>query len=165
MNYTDINCHPAEAGKGPLARKMFGEAMDGCRSIKTPSRSVTISSRIIQFLGLLVASWCVHDIYSRDWAHYLWLCMCATLTEADLRPWRLPYSLFDPDPIPLVTLWGGPVLGVADSGDHRTHGARTQCGSSPISASWQTECILPQRGVRATDFWIHHNCLLTARIR
>lgn len=35
-----------------------------------------------------------------------------TLTNADLLPWHLPYSLFQPDPQPLVTLWGGPILGV-----------------------------------------------------
>ncbi len=35
-----------------------------------------------------------------------------TLRAADLRPWRLPYSIFDPNPRPLLTLWGGPVLGV-----------------------------------------------------
>ncbi len=34
------------------------------------------------------------------------------LIDADLIPWHLPYSFFDPDPYPLVTLWGGPVLGV-----------------------------------------------------
>ncbi len=34
------------------------------------------------------------------------------LIDADLRPWHLPYSIFEPDPCPLVTLWGGPVLGV-----------------------------------------------------
>ncbi|MCA9261513.1 MAG: hypothetical protein KDA61_19990 [Planctomycetales bacterium] len=36
-----------------------------------------------------------------------------TLKSADLRPWRLPYSLFEPDPHPLVTLWCGPILGIA----------------------------------------------------
>ena len=35
-----------------------------------------------------------------------------TLTSADLLPWHLPYSFFEPDPHPLVTLWGGPILGV-----------------------------------------------------
>lgn len=29
-----------------------------------------------------------------------------------MAPWGLPYSRFDPDPKPLLTLWGGPVLGV-----------------------------------------------------
>ncbi len=41
-----------------------------------------------------------------------WLCG-GTLLSADLLPWHLPYSIFEPDPHPLVTLWGGPVLGVA----------------------------------------------------
>ena len=34
------------------------------------------------------------------------------MTDADLLPWHLPYSFFEPDPYPLVTLWGGPILGV-----------------------------------------------------
>ncbi|QDV61047.1 MraY-like glycosyltransferase [Crateriforma conspicua] len=37
----------------------------------------------------------------------------ATLTDFDLAPWRMPYSLHSPDPHPLVTLWAGPLLGVA----------------------------------------------------
>ena len=41
-----------------------------------------------------------------------WSCG-GTLVSADLLPWHLPYSIFEPDPKPLVTLWGGPVLGVA----------------------------------------------------
>lgn len=36
----------------------------------------------------------------------------ATLTSFDLAPWRLPYSLHYPDPIPRLTLWAGPGLGV-----------------------------------------------------
>jgi hypothetical protein len=35
-----------------------------------------------------------------------------TLRSVDLLPWHLPYSLFEPDPCPLITLWGGPILGV-----------------------------------------------------
>ncbi|OHB76883.1 MAG: hypothetical protein A2W31_00445 [Planctomycetes bacterium RBG_16_64_10] len=41
-----------------------------------------------------------------------WSCG-GTLRSANLRPWHLPYSIFDPDPRPLVTRWGGPALGVA----------------------------------------------------
>ena len=40
-----------------------------------------------------------------------WFCG-GTLINADLLPWHLPYSIFDPDPKPLVTLWSGPILGV-----------------------------------------------------
>lgn len=39
-------------------------------------------------------------------------CSGGTLKTADLLPWHLPYSIFDPDPKPLVTLWCGPILGV-----------------------------------------------------
>ena len=40
-----------------------------------------------------------------------WACGGA-LQAAELRPWHMPYSIFEPDPYPLVTLWGGPCLGV-----------------------------------------------------
>ncbi|OYP38950.1 hypothetical protein CGZ80_01535 [Rhodopirellula sp. MGV] len=40
----------------------------------------------------------------------------ATLVHYDLAPWRLPYSLHQPDPAPLLTLWGGPVFGIAGVG-------------------------------------------------
>ncbi len=36
----------------------------------------------------------------------------ASLTDFDLAPWRMPYSLHAPDPYPLVTLWAGPLFGV-----------------------------------------------------
>ncbi|HBH53001.1 MAG TPA: hypothetical protein DDY91_14030 [Planctomycetaceae bacterium] len=39
-------------------------------------------------------------------------CGGGTLVSADLWPWHLPHSLFAPDPHPLLTLWGGPLLGV-----------------------------------------------------
>lgn len=35
------------------------------------------------------------------------------LQTADLYPWHLPYRIFDPDPRPLITLWCGPLLGIA----------------------------------------------------
>ena len=36
----------------------------------------------------------------------------AKLQSWSLAPWSLPYSLHNPDPYPLVTLWAGPFLGV-----------------------------------------------------
>lgn len=41
-----------------------------------------------------------------------WACG-GSLQTAELAPWRLPYSIFVPDPRPLVTLWCGPLLGIA----------------------------------------------------
>lgn len=51
--------------------------------------------------------------FTHESGHILggWLCG-GTLKDADLLPWHLPYSIFDPDPRPLITLWGGPILGV-----------------------------------------------------
>jgi hypothetical protein len=63
------------------------------------------------FVLLLAASWCVMT-FVHESGHVL--CGWAsggTLRHADLAPWRLPYSTFDPDPHPLATLWGGPLLG------------------------------------------------------
>ena len=38
-------------------------------------------------------------------------CCGGSLKSADLLPWHLPYSIFEPDPYPLVTLWAGPMSG------------------------------------------------------
>ena len=39
-------------------------------------------------------------------------CCGGTLKAVELWPWQLPYSFFEPDPLPLVTLWGGLLSGV-----------------------------------------------------
>jgi hypothetical protein len=51
--------------------------------------------------------------FTHEVGHILcgWSCG-GRLTSWELRPWRFPYSLFEPNPCPLTTLWGGPVLGV-----------------------------------------------------
>jgi hypothetical protein len=51
--------------------------------------------------------------FTHEMGHILcgWACG-GTLTSADLRPWQMPYSFFEPDPLPLATIWGGPILGV-----------------------------------------------------
>lgn len=61
---------------------------------------------------LLVISWCVMTT-THECGHLVggWL-SGATLTKYDLCPWHLPYSMHQPDPHPLVTLWSGPILGV-----------------------------------------------------
>src|SRR5262245_30149055 len=69
--------------------------------------------RIVLLGILLVLSWAVMVT-----THELGHIVCgwaggAKLRSADLRPWQLPYSIFDPDPRPLLTLWGGPILGIA----------------------------------------------------
>lgn len=70
-------------------------------------------TRYLVFIGLLVVSWCVMT-FTHELGHIVagW-CSGGTLRDWDLVPWRLPYSIFNPDPRPLVTLWGGPILGVA----------------------------------------------------
>ena len=64
------------------------------------------------FVVLLVVSWIVMT-FTHETGHVIggWI-SGATLTDLDLAPWRMPYSLHSPDPHPLVTLWSGPVLGV-----------------------------------------------------
>jgi hypothetical protein len=70
-----------------------------------------MANRPLRFAVLLAASWCAMT-FAHEAGHIVggW-CAGATLTDADLLPWHLPYSLFDPDPRPLVTLWCGPILG------------------------------------------------------
>ncbi len=75
-------------------------------------RSSQRSKRVAEFILLLAAAWCVMTV-THESGHIL--CGWAaggTLREAAIAPWNLPHSHFDPDPLPLVTLWGGPILGV-----------------------------------------------------
>lgn len=68
--------------------------------------------RVIRFLFLLVVSWVVMT-FTHEIGHIIGgMCCGAVLQSADLVPWRLPYSLFEPDPFPLVTLWAGLIIGV-----------------------------------------------------
>ncbi len=71
-----------------------------------------LATRILRFVLLAVASWTVMA-FTHEMGHIVagWCCG-GTLKTADLLPWHLPYSIFDPDPRPLVTLWCGPILGV-----------------------------------------------------
>lgn len=74
--------------------------------------TAAIGKRVLKLIGLLIVSWCVMT-FTHESGHILagWAAG-GRLSQADLLPWHLPYSFFQPDPLPLVTLWGGPVLGV-----------------------------------------------------
>jgi hypothetical protein len=69
--------------------------------------------RVAKLFALLLLSWCVM-ITTHELGHLVtgWL-GGGTLVDVELRPWKLPHSRFAPDPYPRLTLWGGPVLGVA----------------------------------------------------
>lgn len=68
--------------------------------------------RVTRFVILLVASWVVMT-FTHEMGHIIGgTCCGGSLSSADLLPWHLPYSIFEPDPHPLVTLWAGLILGV-----------------------------------------------------
>lgn len=71
-----------------------------------------MAQRILYLIVLFLASWSVMT-FTHEMGHILggWA-SGAKLQQADLIPWHLPYSFFDPDPYPLITLWGGLLLGV-----------------------------------------------------
>lgn len=72
-----------------------------------------IQTRIGTFALLSIASWCVMTT-THELGHIVVGLACGgTLVHADIVPWHPPHSMFDPDPYPLLTLWGGPILGVA----------------------------------------------------
>lgn len=78
-------------------------------------KTVRLSQRFrrnVYFIILLVASWCVMTFVHEAGHVVAGWAAGGTLQEADLAPWSLPHSRFDPDPFPRLTLWGGPVLGV-----------------------------------------------------
>ena len=68
--------------------------------------------RAVRFAILLAIAWCVMT-FTHEAGHILvgWACG-GRLVHAELAPWQLPHSHIDPDPRPLVTLWGGPILGI-----------------------------------------------------
>lgn len=70
-----------------------------------------MAKQILCLCPLLVAAWCVMTL-THEMGHLVggWY-GGGTLIAAELRPWHLPYTIFDPDPRPLVTLWCGPILG------------------------------------------------------
>ena len=71
-----------------------------------------LAFRVTRFLLLLAASWVVMT-FTHEMGHIIGGACCGgTLKSADLLPWHLPYSIFEPDPFPLVTLWAGLVIGV-----------------------------------------------------
>jgi hypothetical protein len=77
-----------------------------------PANPAVMWIRWFKLLGLLSASWCVMVI-THEGGHVIGGVLAGgTLRHADLRPWTLPHSHFDPDPYPLLTLWAGPLLGV-----------------------------------------------------
>lgn len=63
-------------------------------------------------MGLLGLSWPIM-LLTHELGHLFggWM-SGGVLKDYELRPWMLPYSIFEPDPRPLVTLWCGPILGV-----------------------------------------------------
>lgn len=68
-------------------------------------------NRVTRFLLLLAVSWVVMT-FTHEMGHIIGGACCGgVLKSADLLPWHLPYSIFEPDPLPLVTLWAGLVIG------------------------------------------------------
>lgn len=67
--------------------------------------------RYTRFALLLILSWIVMT-FTHELGHIVGgLCCGGRLISASVVPWRMPYSIFDPDPLPLVTLWSGLSLG------------------------------------------------------
>lgn len=68
-------------------------------------------NRVTRFLILLTVSWVVMT-FTHEMGHIIGGACCGgALKSADLVPWHLPFSIFEPDPLPLVTLWSGLVIG------------------------------------------------------
>lgn len=71
-----------------------------------------MNNRFVCFAWMLCISWVVMT-FTHELGHIIggWS-GGATLLEFDMVPWRLPYSLHNPDPNPRLTLWSGPLFGV-----------------------------------------------------
>lgn len=74
--------------------------------------SKILTERVPRFLLLLIASWLTMT-FTHEMGHVIGgVCCGGSLKSVDMLPWHLPYSIFDPDPFPLVTLWAGLMIGV-----------------------------------------------------
>ena len=62
---------------------------------------------------LLTFSWCTMLVCHELGHLIMGYVGGAKLVDFDIVPWHLPYSFHSPDPHPLITLWGGPVLGIS----------------------------------------------------
>lgn len=72
----------------------------------------SLRPRVFRIVALLAASWVVMT-FTHEIGHIIGgTCCGGTLRSADLWPWHLPYSIFDPDPFPLITLWSGLLIGI-----------------------------------------------------
>ena len=95
------------------------------------SRHAKLQIRVLPFVMLLVVSWCVMTLVHES-GHLIcgWFCG-GTLVSADLLPWHLPYSIFEPDPKPLVTLGDEPNPIATKKGRNRKRDCNTKNGSAP----------------------------------
>lgn len=68
--------------------------------------------RVLRMVLLVIVAWTVMT-FTHEAGHIVggWA-SGGTLQSADLRPWHMPYSIFAPNPRPLVTLWSGLLMGV-----------------------------------------------------
>jgi hypothetical protein len=72
-----------------------------------------IAKRWLHLLMMLCLAWLTMTT-THEVGHIVsGLASGGVLRHADLWPWHLPFSLFEPHPHPLITLWMGPVLGVS----------------------------------------------------
>ncbi|MEM7477058.1 MAG: hypothetical protein AAF483_18905 [Planctomycetota bacterium] len=69
--------------------------------------------RWLRLILLIALAWVVMTT-THELGHIVAGCACGgTLASYSLSPISLPFSIFEPDPHPLVTLWSGPILGAS----------------------------------------------------
>ena len=109
-------CHDFYPRASSLARELLCPLLVEIGAIAR-SRLVGISSRYAEIRRRRkranLNKETANEFFNRLLGHLIggWL-GGATLVDFDLAPWRLAYSRHHPDPMPLITLWSGPLLGV-----------------------------------------------------
>ena len=76
-----------------------------------PVKLVRRMNRSIVFVLLLAWSWVAMTLQHELGHIAVGCCSGGKLSSVELRPWCLPYSMFNPNPTPLLTLLAGPLLG------------------------------------------------------
>ncbi len=124
------------------------------RPEKSPSLRKKLAILLLQFLTCWFAMVFFHEI-----GHLIggWL-TGAQLLRFDLTPWRLPYSIHYPNPHPQITLWSGPLLGIAIPFMVRI------CFRSTLTQMFLSLALLANGTYLLAGLWGNHTELDTQRL-
>ena len=105
----DVSCTPKSGGR--LSSTVVHDRVQELGQPRSFFHSGVKMNRFAVFALLIAWAWLTMTLV-HELGHVVVGCACgAKLGSIEIRPWCLPYSFFSPNPMPLLTLWGGPIIG------------------------------------------------------